>query len=326
MMQRPHFPIALVLAMTVVVSLPLTVAAQKYPTKPVRMIVGFPPGGAADIVARILGKKLGESMNAQFVVDNRAGAGSAIGAEIAAKAPPVGYTLFVTAGTIAVTAGLQKQLPYDAVKDFAPVSLAASTPNVLIAHPSLPVKTVADLVELARAKPGQLNFGSGGNGTMTHLSGELLKLMTGVQLTHVAYKGAAPAITDVMSGQVQLAFAALPGALPQIKAGRVRAIAVTTTRRSPSAPDVPTVAESGVPGYEASNWYGVLAPAATPAPIVGRLNAEIGRALREAEVADALRRQGLDPLPSTPEEFARYLKADIAKWTKVIRAAGIRAE
>ncbi len=301
-------------------------AAQAYPAKPVRMVVGFPPGGAVDIVARIVGRKLGENMNVQFVADNRPGAASMIGAEIVAKAPPDGYTVFVTAGSLAVSAGLQKHLPFDPVRDFAAVGLVASTPNVIVVQPSLPVKTVSDLVELARSKAGEFNFGSGGTGTMTHLSGELLKLMTNVKMTHVPYKGAPLAFTDVMAGRIQMAVGALPGALPQIRAGRVRAIAVTTTKRSPSAPDIPTVAESGVPGYEASNWYGMLAPAATSAAIVNKLDAEIGRALRDAEVVNALKNQGLDPLPSTPAEFAAYLKSEIAKWTKVIKAAGIQPE
>jgi tripartite-type tricarboxylate transporter receptor subunit TctC len=322
-----HPSVALLVTAAATVPLPaLGAQAQTYPTKPVRMVVGFPPGGAVDIVARVIGKKLAENMNVPFVVDNRPGAASAIGAEITAKAPPDGYTVFLTAGSIAINVGLQKHPPYDPVKDFAAVSLVASTPNVLVVQPSLPVKTVADLIKLARAKPGQLNFGSGGSGTMTHLSGELLKVMTGIQLTHVAYKGAPLAVVDVMAGQIQMAFGALPGALPQIRAGQVRAIAVTTTKRSPSAPEIPTVAESGVPGYEASNWYGVLAPAATPAPVVTRLNGEIARALHDAEVGESLRRQGLEPLPSMPDEFARYLKSEIAKWAKVIRAAGLRPE
>jgi tripartite-type tricarboxylate transporter receptor subunit TctC len=320
---------SLALLFATVATLPSPVFAaqpQTYPTKPVRFVVGFPPGGAVDIVARVIGKKLGESMNVPFVVDNRPGAGSAIGAEVTAKAAPDGYTLFLTAGSIAINAGLQKHLPYDAVKDFSAVSLVASTPNVLVVQPSLPVKTVADLIKLARAKPGQLNFGSGGSGTMTHLSGELLKVMTGIQITHVAYKGAPLAVVDVMAGQIQMAIGALPGALPQIRAGQVRAIVVTTTTRSPSAPDIPTVAESGVPGYEASNWYGILAPVGTPAPVVTRLNSAIGHALHDTEIAESLRRQGLEPMPSTPDEFARYLKSEIAKWTKVIRAAGLQPE
>jgi tripartite-type tricarboxylate transporter receptor subunit TctC len=320
-------PLVLLFAAVAALPLPLLAArAVTYPTKPVRMVVGFPPAGAVDIVARVIGKRLGEDLNTPIVVDNRPGAGSAIAAEITAKAPPDGYTLFLTAGSIAITVGLQKHPPYDPVKDFAAVSLVASTPNVLVVQPSLPVKTVADLIKLARAKPGQLNYGSGGSGTMTHLSGELLKVMTGIQITHVAYKGAPLAVVDVMAGQIQMAIGALPGALPQIRAGQVRAIAVTTTKRSPSAPDIPTVAESGVPGYEASNWYGMLAPAATPASIITRLNSEIGRALQDAEIVESLRRQGLEPLPSTPDEFARYLKSEIGKWSKVILAAGLRAE
>jgi tripartite-type tricarboxylate transporter receptor subunit TctC len=320
-------PLVLLFAAVAALPFPLLAApAVTYPTKPVRLVVGFPPAGAVDIVARVIGKRLSEDLNTPIVVDNRPGAGSAIAAEITAKAPPDGYTLFLTAGSIAITAGLQKHPAYDPVKDFAAVSLVASTPNVLVVQPSLPVKTVADLIKLARAKPGQLNYGSGGSGTMTHLSGELLKVMTGIQIAHVAYKGAPLAVVDVMAGQIQMAIGALPGVLPQIRAGQVRAIAVTTTKRSPSAPDIPTVAESGVPGYEASNWYGMLAPAATPTSIITRLNSEIGRALQDAEIVESLRRQGLEPLPSTPDEFARYLKSEIGKWSKVILAAGLQAQ
>ena len=325
-MPRVHFAILPVLAAVAGLLAPLPAGAQSYPARPIRLLVGFPPGGAADIVARIIAKKVGENVREQLVVDNRAGAGSVIATEITARAVADGYTLLMTASTIAANVGLKKQLPYDPVTDFTPVMLVASTPNVLVAHPSVPARSVAELVELARAKPGQLNFSSGGIGTLSHLSGELLNMMANIQLTHVAYKGASPALTDVMSGQMQLLFTALPSALTQIKAGRVIAIAVTSARRSPAAPEIPTVAQSGVAGYDATNWYGVLAPAATPMTIVVKLNSEMARALRNEEVIDALTRQGIDVLGSTPQEFARHLKSEIAKWTKVIRAAGIRPE
>lgn len=301
-------------------------AAQVYPAKPIRMIVGFPVGGAADIMARIVGQKLGESFGHQIVVDNRPGAGSAIASDIAAKAAPDGYTLMMIGASYAVNAGLYKKLPFDPIKDFAAVILVASAPVVLVASPSLPVKSVAELIETARARPGQLNFASGGTGSITHLSGELLKSMANINLTHVPYKGGSLALADVISGQMQLLFFALPGALPQIKAGRVRAIAVTSTRRSGAAPEIPTFAESGVAGYEATSWSGVLAPAATPKLIVGRLNAEILRALRSRDVIDAITRQGADPLGSAPGEFESHLKSEVAKWTKVIREAGLRPE
>ncbi|MBI3938216.1 MAG: tripartite tricarboxylate transporter substrate binding protein [Betaproteobacteria bacterium] len=301
--------------------------AQRYPVRPIRLIVGFPVGGAADIVARIVGQKLGERFQQQIVVDNRSGAGGVIAAEITAKAAPDGYTLLMISSSYAVNAGFRKKLPYDLVKDFAAVTLVASAPLILIGHPSLPARAVSELIEMARARPGQLNLASsGGSGTITHLTGELLKLMANIDLTHVPYKGAAPALTDLISGQVQLAFSSLPAALPQIKAGRVKAIAVTSAKRAGAAPDIPTIAESGVAGYDATNWYGVLAPAATPKRIVGSLNAGMLQVLRSPDVADAITRQGADPLGSTPEEFERYMKAEIAKWTKVIRDAGVRPE
>ncbi|MBI4189575.1 MAG: tripartite tricarboxylate transporter substrate binding protein [Betaproteobacteria bacterium] len=300
--------------------------AQVYPARPIRLIVGFPPGGALDIIARIVGQKLGESFRQQIVVDNRSGATGVIAADIAAKAAPDGYTVLMIAATHAVNAGFQKKLPYDPVKDFAAVVLVASSPNVLVANPSFPAKSVTELIALARAKPGQINFASGGTGGTTHLSGELLKLMANINLTHVPYKGGPLAISDVISGQMPLLFFSLPGALPQIKAGRVRAIAVTSTKRSGAAPEIPTMAESGVAGYEVANWYGILAPAATPKQIVGKLNAEILRALHSPDVAHAISRQGSDPLGSTPGDFESYLKSEIAKWTKVIRAADLRPD
>ena len=302
------------------------VRAQDYPVKPVRMIVGFPVGGTADIVARIVSQDLGTRLRHQFVVDNRPGAGSVIGSEITARAAPDGYTLLMISSSHAINAGFNKKLPYDPVRDFAAVTLVASAPNVLVVYPALPVKSVADLIELARAKPGQLNFASSGSGGSSHLSGELLKRMANIDLTHVPYKGAAPALTDVISGQVQLLFPSLPTVLTQIKAGRVRAIAVTSTKRSATLPDVATVAEAGVPGYEATNWYGLLAPAFTPKPVIGKLNAAILAALRTTEVADAFAGQGADAMGSTPGEFESYLKSEILEWTKVIRDAGVRIE
>ena len=315
---------AIVVALAALVALPVA-AAQTFPARPIRMIVGFPPGGAVDILARILAKRLGESAAAQIVVDNRAGAGSVIATEIAAKAAADGYTLLLTASSIAVNAGLQKT-SYDPVKDFSPAILVASAPNVLVAHPAFAAKNINQLIELARAKPGQLNYASGGNGSLNHLSGELLKLITGIQLTHVPYKGAAPALNDVMSGQVALLFSSLPGALSQIKAGRVNAIAVTSAKRSAVAPEIPTVAESGVRDYDATNWYGVLAPAATSAQIIAKLNSDIARALRTADVVESVTRQGADVMGGTPGDFALHLKSEIAKWTKVVRAVDIRAE
>ena len=290
------------------------------------MIVGFPVGGGADIIARIIGQRLSEQYRQQIVVDNRPGAGSAIGSELTAKSAPDGYTLLMISSSHAINAGIHKKLPYRPVDDFAAISLVASAPNVLVVTPSLPVKTVADLIALARARPGQLNFASSGTGGNSHLSGELLKRMAGIELTHVPYKGAAPALTDVISGQVQLLFPTLPTVLTQLRAGRVRAIAVTSLKRSPALPEIPTIAESGVPGYEATNWYGVLAPASTPKTIVDAINAGILEALRSPAVADAITAQGADPVGSTPAEFATYLKSEVEKWSRLIRDAGIATD
>ena len=301
-------------------------SAQTYPTKPIRVLVGFPPGGGADIVARILTPKLAENLQQPIVIDNRAGAGSAIASEITAKAVPDGYTLVLISSAHAINAGLPKKLSYDALNDFAGVALVAAAPLVLVIHPGLPVKSVSELIDLARAKPGELNFGSSGSGGTSHLAGELLKRMGKINLTHVPYKGAPQALADVISGQVQLLFPSLPTTLPQIKAGRVKAIAVTSARRIAALPDVPTVAESGVPGYEATNWYGVLAPAGTPKPVVDKLNGAIVETLHSADVTEAIVRQGAEPLRSTPAEFERYLKSEISKWTTVIQKAGVRSD
>jgi len=301
--------------------------AQAYPTKPVRIVVGFPTGGVTDLVARILGQKLGENLGHQFIVDNRPGAGSVIASEITARATPDGYTLSVVSTSFAINAGAHKKLPYDPAKDFAPIILATAAPQVLVTNLALPLKSVADLIAQARAKPGQLNFASSGTSSTSHLAGELLKSMANIDLTHVPYKGGqAVMMPDVISGRVQLSFFSLPGTLPQIKAGRVRPIAVTSTKRSPAAPDIPTFAESGVPGYEATSWSGLVAPAATPRPIVGKVNAEALRALRSADVIDAINRQGADVLGGTPAEFDGYMKAEIAKWKKLISALDLQID
>lgn len=302
-------------------------AAQGYPAKPVRIVVGFAVGGVTDIVARVVGQKLGESFAQQFVVDNRPGAGTAIASEIVAKATPDGHTLLMMGASYAVNAGIAKKLAFDPIQDFAPVILVASAPQVLVATLSLPVKSISELIEVARAKPGQLNFASSGSGSTSHLAGELLKSMANINLTHVPYKGGAAAMmTDVVSGRMPLMFFSLPGALPQIKAGRVRGLGVTSARRSAVAPDVPTFAESGIAGYEASSWTGLLAPAATPKAVVEKLNAATHRVLRSADVMDMLTRQGADPLGSTPGEFGRYLKAEITKWKQLIAASGAQID
>jgi tripartite-type tricarboxylate transporter receptor subunit TctC len=298
--------------------------AQTYPDRPVRLIVGFPPGGAADIIARILGQKLSETWGQQVVIDNRSGAGSTIGSEITAKAAPNGYTLLMISSSHAASAGLYKT-SYMPVDSFAPVTLVASAPQALLANPSFPAKTLEDLLARAKAEPNKLSYGSAGNGSTTHLAGELLTEMANVKMVHVPYKGGAPALTDLMGGQIPLMFLALPPALPQIKSGKVRAIALTSIKRSPALPQVPAIAET-VPGYEATNWYGVLAPRGISPQLVQKLYSDIGTALRNADVARSIVAQGADVVGSTPQEFTTYLRSEIDKWTKVIKLAGIRGD
>ncbi len=301
--------------------------APAYPSKPIRLVVPFPPGGATDILAREVAQKLTEAWGQSVVVDNRPGAGGNIGAELVARAAPDGYTLLMgTVGTHAINASLYAKLPYDHVKDFAPVILVAGVPNVLVVNPALPVNTVAELIAYAKANPGKLNFASSGNGTSIHLSGELFKVMAGVQMTHVPYKGSAPAVADLISGQVQLMFDNLPPSLPQIKAGKLRALAVTSATRAPALPDVPTIAEAGLPGFEASSWFGVLAPAGTPPAIVARLNAEIAKWLASPEAREKLSKQGANAAGGSPEDFAKHIAAETTKWAKVVKDSGAKVD
>ena len=303
------------------------VFAQSYPTKAIRMIVPYPPGGGTDIVGRMVAQKLSESLGQQVVVDNRGGATGSIGAELAAKAAPDGYTVLM--GNIApnaINVSLQPKLQYDPVADFAPVTLVAITPNILVVHPSLQVKTVRDLIAVARARPGVLNYPSAGVGSSSHLAGELLAILAGVKMVHVPYKGGGPAMIDTISGQMHLMFATMPAAMPHVKAERVRAVAVTTAQRSQTLPQLPTIAESGIKGYEASTWYGVLVSAKTPRAIVDRLHHETVRILAVPETRARLAAQGFEPVGGTPGEFAAYIKSEIEKWGNVIRAAGIKAE
>ena len=307
--------------------LPDAATAQAYPTKPIRIIVPFPPGGATDILARAVGLELTKALGQPVPIENHGGAGGNIGADMVAKSAPDGYTLVMaTVGTHAINMSLYSKMPYDTVKDFAPVTLVASVPNVLVVHPSVPVKTVTDLIELAKAKPGQINFASSGNGTSIHLSGELFKTMAGVSMVHVPYKGSAPAVADLLGGQVQLMFDNMPSSLPHIKAGKLRAIAVTSAKRSPALPDLPTIAEAGLPGYEASSWFGVLAPAGTPREIITRLNQTIVASLRTPAMNERLSSQGAEPVGNTPEQFASFIQAEIAKWAKVIKASGAKLD
>ena len=301
-------------------------AQSPYPNRPVKFIVPFPAGGPVDTTGRVVAQKLSEIWGQQGIVDNRAGAGGIIGAEIAAKLPADGYNLFVCSIHHSVLPSLKPKLGYDIGKDFVPVSFGAMFPVVLVAHPDVPVKTVADVIALDKRSPGKLSFGSAGNGGGTHLAGELFNMQAGTHLLHVPYKGSAPAMTDLLGGQVQFMFSDAPTALPQIKAGKVRAIAVASARRSALLPDVPTVAESGLPGYEAYSWAAFMAPAGTPKDIVQRLSVDIGKALSDPQVKQRLHDAGAEAMPSTPEVFDKMLQAEIAKWAKVVRTANIQIE
>ncbi len=304
-------------------AVPGTALGQHYPNKPVRVLVGFPTGGVTDLVARVLGQKLTEQLGQQFLVDNRPGAGSVIASDITAKATPDGYTVSLLSTSFAINAGYYKKLPYDPLKDFTPIVMVSSAPQLLVANVSLPVKNLSDLIQLAKAKPGQLNFASSGTSSTSHLAGELLKSMAAIDITHVPYKGGVSTMMpDVISGRVQLSFLSLPGTLPHVKTGKVRPIAVTSLKRSTAAPDIPTFAESGLPGYEAASWGGFAGPARMNGTIVEKLNAETLRALRTPEVTDAMVRQGAEPLGSTPKEFDAYLKSEIGKWKKLILDLG----
>jgi tripartite-type tricarboxylate transporter receptor subunit TctC len=323
---NPMFRVG-VLSAFLIVGIPAAPAsAQSYPTKPIRMLVGFPVGGGADVAARVLAPRMSEALGQQIIVDNRPGAGSSIASEITAKAAPDGHTLVSIGSSHAVNAALYPKLPYKAAADFNGIVLVATAPVAITANPAVPVKTLKELIALAKARPGQLNYGSAGVNGINHLAAELLKHTAGFNIALVPYKGVAQALSAVMAGEVQLMFASLPGSIVQIKAGRIRAIAVTSAKRSNAAPDIPTVAESGVPGYEASSWFAFLAPAGTPKSIITRLNAEAMKVLESKEIHDSLVRQGMDPVGSTPGEIDAYLRAEIEKWTRVAKQAGIKAD
>jgi tripartite-type tricarboxylate transporter receptor subunit TctC len=319
--------VALVGIAAIAVAAPTGAQTPAYPTKPIRLVVPFPPGGATDIIARAVAQKLSETWGQSIVVDNRPGAGGNIGTELVAKAAPDGYTLEMgTVGTHAINASLYAKIPFDNVKDFAPIILVAGVPNVLEVNPSLPINSVQELIAYAKANPGKLNFASSGNGTSIHLSGELFKVMTGVQMTHVPYKGSAPALQDLVAGQVQLMFDNLPPSLPQIKSGKLRALAVTSATRAPALPDVPTVAESGLPGFEASSWFGLLAPAGTPPTIIAKINAEVAAWLASPEGKEKLASIGANAAGGSSEDFARHIQAETAKWAKVVKESGAKVD
>jgi tripartite-type tricarboxylate transporter receptor subunit TctC len=298
------------------------VAADSYPQRAVRMIIPYPPGGAGDIVGRMLGTRLTEHLGQQVVIDNRGGGGQLIATQLAAKAEPDGYTLFLASATHGINPGLRKNLPYDTLKDFVPITLVAQSPLVFVAHPSINVTTIKELIALAKAKPGQLTYGSSGPGTGGHLSVELLKWMTGTDMVHVPYKGAGPALTDLIGGQLQIICTSPLPAMPHVKSGRLKALAMTSRARSRSYPDIPTVAET-LPGYESTLWYALLAPAGTPPAIVKRVHDETVKALKSPDMTEQLQQQGADPVGDTPAQLQQFIQSEIARWTKVIRAAHI---
>jgi tripartite-type tricarboxylate transporter receptor subunit TctC len=301
-------------------------AQNAYPVKPIRLIVALPAGGPTDILARLIAQPLSASLGQPIVVDNRPGAGGNIGAELVAKSPADGYTMFMgTSGPLAINASLYKNIGFDPLRDFAPVILAASAPFVIVAHPSLAANNVKELIALAKAKPASVNYGSV-QGNASHLATELFDYMAGIKMTLVPYKGAAQATTDVIAGQIQVSFASTPGSVSLLKAGKLKALAVTSAKRIAALPDVPTVAESGVPGYEASVWYGVVVPAKTPKDIVTKLNAEIGKILRERANRDKMAAADFEVTSSTPAEFGEFIRTETAKWTKVVKASGARAD
>ena len=317
----------LLLAGAIAAALPPTTPAQNYPSKPLRLIVPFPPGGGNDILGRTVAQQLSQINGQQVIVDNRGGAGGLIGADLAAHAVPDGYTIFLASiGNLAFTPALNAKLPYDPVRDFAPVTRLATSAFLLVVNPAVPAKSVKELIALAKAKPGSLNYASAGQGSSLHLTSEIFKLATGTDLVHVAYKGSAPALTDLIAGQVQLMFGTMPATLPMAKSGKLRALGVSGAKRAAAAPEVPTIAEAGVPGFKVLNWYGIALPANTPQAIVRKLNSDLRSALAAPPMTEALFGQGLEPAGGTPAEFGDFIKSEIAKYSKVVKAANIRLE
>jgi len=315
------------LLLALLCALPLVAAAQAYPSKPIRFVVPYPAGGPLDTVARLLGQKVSESVKQPVIVENKAGAGGNIGADAVAKSPADGYTILMGAvATHAINPTLYAHIPYDPVRDFIPVTQVASTPNVLVVNPSVPAANVKEFIAYAKANPGKLNFGSGSTGSAGHLAGELFKTQAGVEMTHVPYKGAAPAMNDLIGGQIQLMFDNLASALGQVRAGRVRALAVTTAKRTSLAPDLPTIAESGLPGFDINTWFGIFVPANTPREIVDRLHDEFARALGATDVREKMLALGAEPAGSRPDEFASYIRGEAEKYARVIKASGARAD
>jgi tripartite-type tricarboxylate transporter receptor subunit TctC len=301
-------------------------APDTWPSRPIRFILPFPPGGGTDILGRVIADRLSASLGQPVVIENRGGAGGNVGAEAAAKAAPDGYSIVLVAPSLAISPTLYAKLNYDPVRDFAPVSLVATVPNVMVTHPSVAAQTLQEFIALAKGKPGGMNFGSGGNGTSNHLAGELFNLVTGVKLVHIPYKGVNLAMNDVLSGEIHLVVIGIPAAAPHIRSGKLRALALIAPQRSRTLPEVPTVAEAGLADFEVTTWYGVLAPAGTPRPIVARLNAELVRIMHTPDLKERLDAMGTEPRTSTPEEFSAYIRQEIAKWGDVIRKAGLKAD
>jgi tripartite-type tricarboxylate transporter receptor subunit TctC len=300
--------------------------AQSWPARPVRIVVPSPPAGGTDIVARVMAEHFSKAFKQQFFVENRPGAGNMIGIESVARAAPDGYTFLMTASTLSLNSVLYKKVSYDPIKDFAPITLAATAPNVLIVNPSVPAKTLTDFIALAKKQPGKLTYGTPGIGTSPHMCMELFKSLAGVDLQHIPYRGTVPALTDVISGQINAMFSTALAAKPQIAAGKVRAFGVSTAKRSGSLPDIPSIAEAGVPGYEAVQWYGFLAPARTPEAIIKQIHAETMKALNSTEMREKLAHDGAEPAPTTPEAFAAHIRNELEKWRKVAKAAGIQPQ
>jgi tripartite-type tricarboxylate transporter receptor subunit TctC len=306
---------------------PLAAQAQAFPTKAITIIVPFSAGGTTDILARVLGQFISKDLGQPVIIDNRAGAGGNIGTQLVARAAPDGYTILMgTVGTHAINQSLYPKLAFDPIKDFAPLTRVALVPNLLVANPAQPFKTVKELTAYAKANPGKVTFGSSGSGTSIHLSGELFKQMAGVDIQHVAYKGSAPAVNDLLGNHIAIMFDNMPSAISHVKAGKLRPLAVTTAQRSPALPDVPTIAEAGVPGYEATSWFGLLAPAKTPAPVVARLNASILKALADPDVKKKLLEQGAEPAGETPAQFAAFIASETVKWGKIVKQSGATAQ
>jgi tripartite-type tricarboxylate transporter receptor subunit TctC len=314
-------------AMLLHAAAPTFAADPAFPVKPIRFILGYPPGGASDATARILGAPLAARLGQQVVIDNRPGAGGNIGAEITARAAPDGHTWMLgNNGILATNQALYTKMPFDSLRDFATVGLVGMQPSVLVVHPSLPAKSVKELIALAKARPGELNYASTGTGTAGHLIGELFKGLAGVTYAHIPYKGGGPAVIDTMSGQVQFLFATAASVIPYVKAGRLRALAVTSAVRSPTLPDLPTVAEAALPGFEATTWHGIVVPIKTPDAVVARINTELNAVLNAPDTRERLGSQGIEPRPGTPAAFNQYLRAEIPKWTKVVKDSGAKAE